>query len=189
MLTSLNAMRLWNAFGCWEEFCKSCKATQCTTQCTTHSTATPEDGPACFCEPHWGIRTFIKAMISFRQCYIYCIPGVLQVHDLSTLSLAAIPCKQFLFSAGETNSPPINSFTADWGTSSCSLDNKPACFLWPRSCNFQHNNLKLYTISYGIKSYRDNYSLLLFNIMSEVSLGVKHQQVWLLEGHYRQHSP
>lgn len=112
---------------------------------------TPVDGPACFCKPHCGIRTFIIAMISFLWRYIYCIPGVLQVHDISIPSLATIPCKLFLFCAGETNTPPINCFTADWGTGSLSLDSKPACFLWPRSYNFQHNNLKFNTISYGIK--------------------------------------
>lgn len=146
MLTLLNTLWLWNAFGHWEEFYKSCKATQCATPPLTHV-----DGPACFCKPHCGIRTFIKAMISFLQCCIYCIPGVLQVHDLSILSLATIPCKQFLFCAGETNTPPINCFTAEWGTGSCSLDNKTACFLWPWSYNFHHNNLKLNNISYGIK--------------------------------------
>lgn len=146
MLTLLNAMQLQNVFGHWEEFYKSCKGTQCTAP-----QLTPVDGSARFCKPHCGIRTFIKAMISLPQCYIYCIPGVLQVHDLSILSLATIPCKQFLFSAGETNTPPINRFTADWGTGSCSLDNKPACFLGPWSYNFQHNNLKLNTISSGIK--------------------------------------
>lgn len=145
MLTLLNAMRLWNVFGHWEEFYKSCKATQYNTL-----QLTPVDGPACFCKPHYGIRTFIKAMISFPQCYVYCTPGILQVHDLSILSLATKPCKQFLFSSGETNTLPINCFTADWGTGSCSLDNKTACFFWPWSLNFQHNNLKLNTNSYGI---------------------------------------
>lgn len=146
MLTLLNAEQLWNTFGHWEEFYKFHKTNQCTTL-----QLTPVDGLACFCKSHCGIRTFIKAMISFPQRYIYCIPGVLQVHDLSILSLATIPCKQFLFSAGETNTPPINCFTADWWAGSCSLDNKTACFLWPWSYNFQHNNLKLRTISYWIK--------------------------------------
>jgi len=108
----------------WEELCKRCKASQRTTL-----QLTPVDGPARFCKPHCGIRTFTKALISFLQCCIYCIPRVLQVHDLSSLSLATIPCKQFLFCAGETNTPPINCFTADWGKGSCSLSNRIACFL------------------------------------------------------------
>lgn len=137
MLTLLNMPQLWSSFGHWEEFYKSCKATWCTTLPLTHV-----DGPACFCKPHWGIRTFIKAMISSPQCYIYCIVGVLQVHDLSVLSLATIPCKQFLFCAGETNTPPINCFAADWGKGSCSLDNKTTCFLWPwnNNSNLKFNN-------------------------------------------------